>query len=279
MSSSLMKWLGMLLIWFVFALITFKTCVHECCTGCTVEDETKEEIIPAAVEEVQRYPVDFQWNNAQAYANEGFDAIRERLVREMSDDNKLVVTGRYYESEQAPEGFKTMGIARATALRDLLAPDIPIDRITLIDRRIGDLDDTPKGYFESLNYEWEAADAEEEVEIIATENEATIHFPFSSSVKDRDPAIDDYLTKVADRLSQSTERVSITGYTDNIGNDDMNLKLSERRAKYIRDILKEKGVSTDRIDVAWKGEADPVSSNDTEAGRHNNRRVELRILN
>ncbi len=279
MSSSLMKWLGMLLIWFIFALVTFKTCVHDsCCKSCNAPDDTQE-VLPAPVEEVQRYPIDFQWDDAQAYANEGFDAIRKRLISEMSDDNNLVITGRYFESEKAPEGFATMGLARATALRDLLVPDIPADRITLTDLKMSPLKAAKEGYFESLDYEWQAADAEEKVEVIATDNEATIRFPFSSSVKDRDPAVDEFLTKVAERLIQSKERISITGHTDNVGSAEMNLRLSERRAKYVRDILKSKGVAIGQMDVNWKGETEPGSSNDTEAGRHNNRRVELRILN
>lgn len=278
MSSSLMKWLGMLLIWFIFALVTFKACVHDsCCENYAVTDDTQE-VIPAPVEEVQRFPIDFQWDNAHAYANEGFDAIRKRLVSEMSDDNNLVITGRYFESETAPEGFATMGLARATALQDLLTPDIPTDQITLTDLKMSPLKTVKEGYFESLDYEWQAADAEEKVEVIATDNEATIRFPFSSSVKESDPTVDEFLTKVAERLTQSKERISITGHTDNVGSTEMNLRLSERRAKYIRDILKNKGVDAGQMDVNWKGETEPNSSNDTEVGRHNNRRVELRIF-
>lgn len=279
MSSSLMKWLGMLLIWFLFALLTFKTCIHNtCCGDCKAPDQA-EEVVPTPIEEVQRYPIDFQWNNAHAYANEGFDAIRKRLVSEMSDDNNLVIVGHYFQSENAPEGFESMGLARAAAFQDLLVPDIPADRITLTDLKLNDLDGAQKGYFESVEPTWHEADAEEETEIVATANEATIRFPFSSSIKDRDPKIDEFLNSVAERLIQSKERISITGYTDNVGSSDMNLRLSERRAKFIRDILKDEGVNTDQMDVNWKGEADPISSNDTDAGRHNNRRVELRILN
>jgi len=275
MSSSLMKWLWMLLIWLLFSLITFHTCVKQ---KCCVKQDT-EKVIPAPVEEVQRYPIDFQWNSAQAYTNEGFDATRNRLISEMSDDSKLVITGKYFESEPTPEGFTSMGMARAAALRDLLVDSISADRITLTDFKIPDDTTAQKGYFESVDYEWQVQNAEEKTEIVQlSSDQIVIRFPFSSSTKDRDPAVDDYLTKLAERMAQTTERVSITGHTDNVGGNDMNMDLSERRAKYIRDILRDKGVALDRMDIEWKGEEDPTSSNDTEEGRHNNRRVVLKIL-
>lgn len=274
MSASLKNWLWMLLIWFLFALFAFHSCVNKCC----VKEEV-EEVIPTPAPEVQRYPIDFQWNNAQVHTNEGYEAIRDRLASEMSDDNQLVITGKYFASETAPEGFASMGLARAAAFRDLLPDSISRDRITLTDLKLNDSDSAKEGYFESLDFEWQEADAEEEAEIIElSSDEIAIRFPFSSSTKDADPTVDDYLTTLAARMAQTTERVRITGHTDNIGSNDMNMKLSERRAKYIRDILSNKGVALDRMDVDWKGENEPTSSNDTEEGRHNNRRVVLKVL-
>lgn len=276
MSSSLMKWLGMLLIWLLFALITFHTCVKQKC--CADKNTEVVAPAPAPVEEVQRYPIDFQWNSAQAYTNEGYDDLRKRLIGEMTDDNKLVITGNYYESEAAPDGFKTMGMARATAIRNLFA-DMPDERFILTDSKIPDNEAAQTGYFSSHDIKWKAADAEEGTEIVQLSSKhIAIRFPFSSVEKDRDPAVDDYLSKLAERMAQTTERVSITGHTDNKGPSDANMNLSERRAKYIRDILVDKGISVDRMDIKWEGEENPTSSNDTEEGRHNNRRVELQIL-
>jgi outer membrane protein OmpA-like peptidoglycan-associated protein len=92
-----------------------------------------------------------------------------------------------------------------------------------------------------------------------------------------DAKVDAYLDKLALRLSQTTETVQITGHTDNTGSRDGNRRLSERRAKSIRDILVGKGVASNRLTVDWKGQDSPVSTNETEQGRYNNRRVELRI--
>jgi outer membrane protein OmpA-like peptidoglycan-associated protein len=69
--------------------------------------------------------------------------------------------------------------------------------------------------------------------------------------------------------------VSIEGHTDSIGSQSYNLDLSERRATAVRDFLMAQGVEAGRINTVGYGKAYPVASNDTEAGRQQNRRVEV----
>ena len=73
-------------------------------------------------------------------------------------------------------------------------------------------------------------------------------------------------------------RIRIIGHTDNIGKDAANQKLSEGRAKAVRDDLIERGVAPERIQAEGRGESQPIDTNDTEEGRQNNRRVEIEIL-
>jgi OOP family OmpA-OmpF porin len=79
----------------------------------------------------------------------------------------------------------------------------------------------------------------------------------------------------AGTLRGTSERVLVTGYTDSVGSDAYNVKLSERRAKTVRDALVADGVAADRITTKGMGEADPVASNDTAEGRARNRRVDI----
>ena len=72
-----------------------------------------------------------------------------------------------------------------------------------------------------------------------------------------------------------TRTVSIEGHTDSIGSQSYNLELSERRANAVRDFLMAQGVEARRINTVGYGKAYPVASNDTEAGRQQNRRVEV----
>jgi outer membrane protein OmpA-like peptidoglycan-associated protein len=69
--------------------------------------------------------------------------------------------------------------------------------------------------------------------------------------------------------------MSIEGHTDNVGAEAANLKLSEARAKTVRDFLESQGVASNRLTFSGKGPADPVASNDTPDGRSQNRRVEI----
>jgi outer membrane protein OmpA-like peptidoglycan-associated protein len=72
--------------------------------------------------------------------------------------------------------------------------------------------------------------------------------------------------------------VQIDGFTDNVGSDDYNQSLSERRADSVRDALTGMGIANDRILTKGRGKSSPVGDNDTASGRQQNRRVEVLIL-
>jgi OOP family OmpA-OmpF porin len=72
--------------------------------------------------------------------------------------------------------------------------------------------------------------------------------------------------------------LSINGYTDSVGNDNNNLKLSEKRAQACFDYLMNKGVSPSRMSSAGYGEASPIADNASKEGRQRNRRVEFKIF-
>ncbi|MDF1764379.1 MAG: OmpA family protein [Oleibacter sp.] len=72
--------------------------------------------------------------------------------------------------------------------------------------------------------------------------------------------------------------IQIQAYTDNTGSDSFNLLLSEKRAQSVRSYLLGKGVAADKLTAKGFGEANPIASNDTVAGRAENRRVELVVM-
>ena len=69
----------------------------------------------------------------------------------------------------------------------------------------------------------------------------------------------------------------IVGHTDNVGDDAYNQGLSERRANSAAAYLASQSVARTRVATSGKGEAEPVTTNDTDAGRQQNRRVEVAI--
>jgi outer membrane protein OmpA-like peptidoglycan-associated protein len=90
------------------------------------------------------------------------------------------------------------------------------------------------------------------------------------------PGAREKLAKVAGILiAYPTLDIQVGGYTDNVGGDDMNQKLSENRASAVRDYLVTAGVTANSVTAKGFGNTLPVASNDNSAGRQENRRVEL----
>jgi len=90
------------------------------------------------------------------------------------------------------------------------------------------------------------------------------------------PGAREKLAKVAGILiAYPSLNIEIDGYTDNVGGDDMNQKLSEDRANAVKDYLVNQSVATGSVSVKGFGNSSPVSSNDNSTGRQENRRVEL----
>ena len=89
----------------------------------------------------------------------------------------------------------------------------------------------------------------------------------------------DRLNQVAKSLKEldDDKLVSVEGFTDSRGADDMNLKLSQDRANAVKDYLVSQGVKPEKLRSVGRGEGNPVASNDTPEGRANNRRVEIVI--
>ena len=87
------------------------------------------------------------------------------------------------------------------------------------------------------------------------------------------------IDKLADFLKAYPRRnVLIEGHTDNTGDQDFNIKLSQQRADTVRNLLVQKGVAPQRIRTKGYGPKFPVVDNDTTGGRQQNRRVEVVIL-
>ena len=72
--------------------------------------------------------------------------------------------------------------------------------------------------------------------------------------------------------------IVIEGHTDDSGADELNMSLSEKRAKAVAAYLVSKGVAENRLTTKWYGETQPKYPNDGEANRQKNRRVELGII-
>ncbi len=86
----------------------------------------------------------------------------------------------------------------------------------------------------------------------------------------------DMLAEVLNKYPEMS--IEIRGHTDNTGEPESNMQLSEQRAQKVKSYLTDKGISESRLSAAGYGQTQPAATNDTEEGREQNRRIEFRIV-
>jgi outer membrane protein OmpA-like peptidoglycan-associated protein len=92
------------------------------------------------------------------------------------------------------------------------------------------------------------------------------------------PGLYSEIDRVASILQQYPDTlIRVEGHTDSVGTDQYNMDLSIRRSYAVRDLMVQRGVSGSRLQTVGFGESMPIASNDSEAGRQRNRRVEIKI--
>ena len=103
-----------------------------------------------------------------------------------------------------------------------------------------------------------------------------VNFDFDkSNIRgDAAPVLDEAVSTLKE---YSSINIAVEGHTDGRGSEEYNQGLSERRANAVRDYLASHGVARSRMTAAGFGKTRPVASNDTDEGRAQNRRVELRV--
>jgi outer membrane protein OmpA-like peptidoglycan-associated protein len=107
---------------------------------------------------------------------------------------------------------------------------------------------------------------------------ANINFKFGTAeISGADPI--PVLEEVVRIMKEHPEiRVEIQGHTDNIGSDQANMTLSERRSMAVKEYLVKRGIDAGRLDTRGFGESRPIDSNDTDLGRARNRRIEFVVI-
>jgi outer membrane protein OmpA-like peptidoglycan-associated protein len=104
-----------------------------------------------------------------------------------------------------------------------------------------------------------------------------ILFDFDKS--DLKPQAKTNIQKLVASLNENADTdILVIGHTDNVGRAEYNLGLSNRRAASVKSYAVAQGLSSSRIKTEGKGASEPIASNETEAGRAENRRVEIVIV-
>mgnify|MGYP003600949189 FL=1 len=121
------------------------------------------------------------------------------------------------------------------------------------------------------------------VDVARLRDNITLNMPgnvtFAFNSANIDPQFYPVLNDVAAVLREYNQTVvEVAGHTDNIGSEEVNQRLSEQRAGAVAQYLQAQGVQQERLITVGGGKRYPIASNDTEAGRAANRRVEITLV-
>ncbi|MEO6170443.1 MAG: OmpA family protein [Lysobacter sp.] len=121
------------------------------------------------------------------------------------------------------------------------------------------------------------------VDIVRQGDNITLNMPnnitFGFDKSELQPQFYPVLDNLARTLNEYNQTIiEVAGHTDSVGSDSYNQGLSVRRAESVGNYLMSRGLMRDRFIVTGAGKNRPVASNDTEAGRAQNRRVELTLV-
>ncbi len=142
--------------------------------------------------------------------------------------------------------------------------------------RIGKYMDNQEAEMRQALAEVESASIQREQDILAITFKSDFSFGFDSAIIK--PGAEDEIARVAEVLIKYPQtNISIEGHTDSKGTEEYNMDLSRRRAEAVKDSLISRGISSSRLQTIGFGESKPVATNDTEAGRQQNRRVRIVI--
>lgn len=300
---------GLLIILIMIILSVFFSKYYVCEIRCLCNEtplvavdssDTPEVVLPV------HYPLSYTWNSAAPIMDSTYAAIIDSIVSNAGAGNQVRFIGLYYAKEDTNFALKNMGYARAVALKAQLGSKYDTSLFLIDAELIEGSDSAYVDSFEAMKYEYviwtpdtqvtvpetdevktptpeiiakpEIPEKEENVPLIQESEEMTIlRFPEGVD-KEKSAAINRYIDKLANDLRATRGAVLITGYSDNIGDDNVNLGLALKRADLLKQELIRKGVNENLILIESMGEANPIASNMTKAGRYKNRRLVIKKL-
>ncbi len=290
----------LLLVLLFFWLIGVSVCHNATCPECAV---AKGAVIPAAAAgsdlSINIDDQDLNFTSATAdnllFANSSCEyttplsselqTVFKNTVQHLTDNSEriLSLTG-LYESEETNgcDDVADLGIARAEQVKQLLVQmGAPEDRIEIEASDIRDLNEHKDMLVGGVDYMFrsneEAAPVVSE-EVALRTDKIILYFDTNEQEINLTDDQRNYLDRLIAYLEQNPEeKASVTGHTDDRGNDEWNMRLSRKRSEFVRDFMIEQGILNRQITNEGIGPDEPIESNATEEGRAKNRRVEITL--
>lgn len=261
-----------ILLWLILGIIYFwiwnngKT---KCCDEAGIAIET-----PGIGDfEKTGFPLAFRWGSELPFKGDEFYSFRDSVMTSLNDSEIVEITG-YFNPDEPNNTVETdLGLARAREIRKLF-PDIPDDRIRLKSYANDQISETIDDYFIGAAFKNTMYRDDEGKDIEAQ----IIFFRFGSDNILNAVETDDHLNEIAEKIKASGDKILLTGHTDDIGSDQINMTVGLRRAEFVRNQLLNKGVPAAQITTESKGKSEPFVPNTNSENRAKNRRVELKII-
>ena len=177
---------------------------------------------------------------------------KEEVAKGEADRNRVLLESRTNEAERATAAAQAQAAQAEAARQEAVAAQAKSEDVQ---RQLADLQakQTDRGMVLTLG------------DVLFDTAKATLK-----------PGADSVMQRVAVFMEKNPDtKVIIEGHTDSRGSDEYNQELSKQRALAVQDALASHGIDRNRVEAVGKGKGLPVASNDTSAGRQQNRRVEI----
>jgi outer membrane protein OmpA-like peptidoglycan-associated protein len=261
-----------IILWLLLGLFYWYISKQCCTQNPETVQETISQVPSIPVKKITKLtPINFACSDDKPNAEPEWMKFRDSLINNMGKDSVLSIKGLYF-SDEVYQGNENLGLARARNVLKLF-DNLNTDLVQLDGEGRQD-----SCVVDELNNLIAFRYLRQTAKIKEIDDRTIIHFAFNSAKKLSDSEIEKYLDDVAARVSNSAEKILLTGHTDDVGSDAANILLGEKRAETIKDYLVRKGVNPSNITVRSKGERSPIALNQSEEGRNKNRRVELQII-
>jgi len=217
--------------------------------------------------------------NASVYVPDALLCYRDSIFRYLNNnqDKELLVQGFY--KNQEVDSIGSFGMQRAENIKNMLVDHgINAKRIsTEAVQEIYDYDDT--GIYNGgikIIVNTVSEDRTEEIEKSITSK--TLYADFGSADFKPDNTLKAYTLELKNYLERNPEKnVNIIGHTDDVGSAEANFVVGSNRALNVKNYFISQGIAADKITSDSKGETRPIATNDNEAGRAKNRRIEILV--
>jgi len=215
----------------------------------------------------------FGLNSSEAKFGSGWKLLKDSLVHLVStDDNQLLIVGKYFSGEAAPAGFRNMGLARAQFIKNELADSLTENRISVSSEFMGD---RPSNYWDSsAEFITEKLD-NTQAQVVENQQGITIYFPSGSADALMSESLMGKLKRISKELVATDGGANIVGHTDNTGDGKANHVLGKKRADMVKSLFVENGVKEENLRASSMGDTQPTADNSTAEGRALNRRIEV----